>query len=212
MKLVVGLGNPGSEYAWSRHNAGWLALDACIRQTGQGEPRMKYSGAFWPASQVQGEKVAFLKPLTYMNLSGKSVIEAVRYHDIEPHDLLVIFDDAAIPFGTLRYRSSGSAGGQKGMISILGSMGTLDVPRIRIGIGSPDPRIEMADWVLGKFQKDQIDLWPGIEDLVWDAFKRWLSGRAGEGFTLRISEPGSERPKKTSNKKTSSELQGSEGG
>ena len=82
MKLVVGLGNPGSEYAWSRHNAGWLALDACIRQTGQGEPRMKYSGAFWPAAPILGEKVAFLKPLTYMNLSGKSVIEAVRYHDI----------------------------------------------------------------------------------------------------------------------------------
>lgn len=159
-----------------------------------------------------GEKVAFLKPLTYMNLSGKSVIEAVRYHDIEPHDLLVIFDDAAIPFGTIRYRASGSAGGQKGMISILGTMGTLDVPRIRIGIGSPDPRIEMADWVLGKFRKDEIDLWPRIEDLVWDAFKRWLSGRAGEGFTLRTSEPGSERPKKPENKKSPSEPSGSEGG
>ena len=158
---------------------------------------MKYSGAFWPASPVSGEKVAFLKPLTYMNLSGKSVIEAVRYHDIEPHDLLVLFDDAAIPFGTLRYRRDGSAGGQKGMVSILGTLGTLEVPRLRIGIGSPEPRIEMADWVLGKFRRDELDLWPRIEDLVLDGFKRWLAGRAGEGFTLRVQAPASESSPKT---------------
>ena len=203
MKLVIGLGNPGPEYAWSRHNAGWLALDACIKRAGQGEPRMKYSGAFWPASSVDGEKVAFLKPLTYMNLSGRSVAEAVRYHNIEPCDVLVIFDDVAIPFGTLRYRSSGSAGGQKGMISIIGPLGTADIPRLRIGVGSPAPRIEMADWVLGKFPKDQLELFPQLDDLVWDGFKKWLSGDAGDGFTMRIksSEPSQVRSPKPDKKR-----------
>ena len=89
MKLVVGLGNPGLEYVWSRHNAGWLALDSCIKRTGLAEPRMKYGGAFWPASPLSGERVAFLKPFTYMNLSGRSVLEAVRYFDIAPFDVFV---------------------------------------------------------------------------------------------------------------------------
>ncbi|MDR3331429.1 MAG: aminoacyl-tRNA hydrolase [Synergistaceae bacterium] len=190
MKLVVGLGNPGPEYVWSRHNSGWLVIDSFVKRIGQGEPRMKFGGAFWLAAPLEGESVAFLKPFTYMNLSGKSVMEAVRYHDVAPGDVFVVFDDAALPFGRLRYRATGSAGGQKGMISILGALGTLDVPRMRVGVGSPDSRIDMRDWVLGKFPKEQRAKWPEIEELAWDGLLRWLGGSAGDGFTVRVSGSG----------------------
>lgn len=190
MKLIVGLGNPGPEYAWSRHNAGWLALDSFIRRASLSEPRMKFGGAFWPAVPVEGERVAFLKPFTYMNLSGRSVSEAAKYHDVDPADIFVVFDDVAIPFGKLRYRASGSAGGQKGMISIIASLGSPDIPRLRIGVGAPRPQMEMADWVLGKFPKEQREDWHLIDDLAWDALKRWLRGEAGDGFTMQIRQEG----------------------
>jgi PTH1 family peptidyl-tRNA hydrolase len=188
LKLVVGLGNPGPEYAWSRHNAGWLLIDSFVTKANLDEPRMRFCGAFWPSARISGETVAFLKPLTYMNLSGKAVVEAVRYFDIPPSDILVLFDDTALPFGKLRYRSSGSAGGQKGMISILGGLGTLDVPRLRAGVGGPDAGIDMKSWVLGKFTKTQRTSWPLLEELAWEGFLKWLSGTAGEGFTVQIPE------------------------
>jgi PTH1 family peptidyl-tRNA hydrolase len=149
---------------------------------------MKFSGAFWPPSQVEGESVAFLKPFTYMNLSGKSVTEAARYYDITPSDILIIFDDAAIPFGSLRYRSSGSAGGHKGMISVITLFDTLDIPRLRLGIGGPPPQIGMKDWALGKIPKEQRDAWPDVENLAWEALSKWLLGASGQGFTLKIAE------------------------
>jgi PTH1 family peptidyl-tRNA hydrolase len=186
LKLVVGLGNPGPEYVWSRHNAGWLIIDSFIKRIGHGEPRMKFGGAFWPASALDGERAALLKPFTYMNLSGRSVAEAAGYYDIAPEDVLIIFDDVALPFGKLRYRRNGSAGGQRGMISILGALGTLDVPRLRVGVGAPAPGKDLPEWVLGRLPKEQRNLWPEIEDLAWDCMKRWLSGEAGDGFTARI--------------------------
>jgi PTH1 family peptidyl-tRNA hydrolase len=187
LKLVVGLGNPGPEYAWSRHNAGWLLIDSFVSKAGLQEPRMKFSGAFWPGVRIEGEPAAFLKPFTYMNLSGKSVLEASRYYDVPPSEILVLFDDTALPFGKLRYRASGSAGGQKGMMSILGGLGTLDVPRLRAGVDGPDAGVGMKDWVLGKFTKDQRELWPQVESLAWDGLLKWLSGAAGDGFTVQIT-------------------------
>jgi PTH1 family peptidyl-tRNA hydrolase len=185
LKLVVGLGNPGPEYAWSRHNAGWLILDSIVARASFGTPREKFQGAFWPPSRVEGESTAFLKPFTYMNLSGKSVRAAAEYYDVPPGNVLVIFDDVAIPFGSLRYRPSGSAGGQKGMASIIASLGTLDVPRLRVGMGGPPEVMDMREWVLGKIPKEQRDEWPSVEDAAWDAFSRWLGG-AEEGFTVKI--------------------------
>lgn len=189
MKLVVGLGNPGPEYAWSRHNAGWLALDSFVSRTGLSKPRMQFGGAYWDAGILEGARVSFFKPFTYMNLSGRAVAEVVRYCNLSPSDILVVFDDVAIPFGKLRFRSSGSAGGQKGMISILGALGTLDVARLRIGVGSPLPEMAMADWVLGKLPPKQRAQWGQIEELAWDGLSRWLRGTAGEGFTVQIEEP-----------------------
>jgi PTH1 family peptidyl-tRNA hydrolase len=186
LKLVVGLGNPGPEYVWSRHNAGWLLIDSFVSRADLSEPRMKFGGAFWPGSRIGEESAAFLKPFTYMNLSGKSVLEASRYFDIPPSDILVVFDDTALPFGKLRYRANGSAGGQKGMISILGGLGTLDVPRLRAGVDHPNNGASMKDWVLGKFTKEQRESWPLLESLAWESLLKWLSGEAGDGFTVQI--------------------------
>lgn len=139
-----------------------------------GEPRMKFRGAFWGPLTVEGQRISLLKPYTYMNLSGLSVLEAVKYQNIEPEDVLVIFDDAALPFGRLRMRGQGSAGGQKGMISILGALGTLEVPRLRIGIGAPAHGMEMSDWVLGGIPKEQRKTLEQISDAVWEGLTLWL--------------------------------------
>lgn len=184
MKLVVGLGNPGPEYAWSRHNAGWLLVDSFVARLGLPEPRMKFGGAYWDAGIVCGNRLAFLKPFTYMNLSGKSVAEAFRYGNMSLSDLLIVFDDVALPFGRLRYRTSGSAGGQKGMISILGALGSLDVARLRVGVGAPAPQVQIADWVLGRFHSHERKQWAKIEDLAWSCLQKWLEGSGGEGFTM----------------------------
>ena len=118
--------------------------------------------------------ISMLKPCTYMNLSGLSVLEAVRYQNLSPSDVLVIYDDAALPFGKLRMRPGGSAGGQKGMMSILGALGTLEVPRLRIGVGSPRGSEDMSDWVLGNIPKEQRAKWHELEDIAWEALNLWL--------------------------------------
>lgn len=174
MKLIVGLGNPGEQYAWTRHNVGWLVLDSMVTRLKLGMPRMKFQGAFWGPVMLAGEKLSLLKPYTFMNLSGRSVLEAVKYQNLAPNDILIIFDDAALPFGKLRMREKGSAGGQKGMISILGALGTLEVPRLRIGIGSPQAGIAMPDWVLGRIPNEQRFALDKIEDSVWDGVTMWL--------------------------------------
>lgn len=174
MKLIVGLGNPGYEYVWTRHNAGWLIVDSFVARLALHEPQIKFRGAYWGPALCFDERVAFLEPHTYMNLSGLSVSEAVRYGNIELSDLLIISDDSALPFGRIRMRKSGSAGGQNGLKSILGALGTLDVPRLRIGTGSPEGKMEMKEWVLGKIPPEQRREWHRIEDAAWEALGLWI--------------------------------------
>lgn len=174
MKLIVGLGNPGYEYVWTRHNAGWLIVDSFVARLALHEPQIKFRGAYWGPALCFDERVAFLEPHTYMNLSGLSVSEAVRYGNIELSDLLIISDDSALPFGRIRMRKSGSAGGQNGLKSILGALGTLDVPRLRIGTGSPEGKMEMKEWVLGKIPPKQRREWHKIEDAAWEALGLWI--------------------------------------
>lgn len=175
MKLVVGLGNPGFQYVWTRHNAGWMIVDSFVSRLALGEPRIKFRGAYWGPVPLCGQKVGFLEPHTFMNLSGISVLEAVRYQNLEANDLLVISDDVALPFGRMRMRKSGSAGGQNGLKSIIGAVGTLDVPRLRIGVGSPTEKIDLADWVLGKIPQEQRLQWHEIEEGAWQALNLWLA-------------------------------------
>ena len=160
MKLVVGLGNPGKEYQWTRHNVGFLVLDYLARR--HGLSYKKGRGQYVEASfHLNGERIVAAKPLTYMNLSGTAVQELVRFYKLESLDhLLVVLDDFHLPFGTLRFRKSGSDGGQKGLRSIIERLQTQDFPRLRVGIGNHvgDPR----SFVLQKFSPQELEKLPTI--------------------------------------------------
>lgn len=154
-KLLAGLGNPGDRYARTRHNVGWMVLEAFAAKHGVSIEKTGYHGIYgemrWPSS---GDKVILLKPLTFMNLSGRSVAPASSFYKVSPADMLVIYDDLDLPPGKLRLREKGSAGGHNGMKSIIQELGTQDFPRLKVGIGRPAPGWEVVDWVLGTFGPD----------------------------------------------------------
>lgn len=155
-KLIVGLGNPGAKYAGTRHNVGWMVLDAFARKHGAAVDRNGYHGVYGEMRfGGSAEKIILLKPMTYMNLSGRSVAPAVHFYKIDPADLLVIYDELDLPVGKLRMREKGSAGGHNGMKSIIQELGgVLDFSRLRVGIGRPAPGWEVPDWVLSGFGGD----------------------------------------------------------
>ena len=149
--LVVGLGNPGSKYANTRHNAGFMTLDYFSTKLGLKIDRAKFEALVGEAT-VAGKRVLFMKPQTFMNNSGNAVYEAAKFYKIAPENIIVISDDVNLDVGRLRVRGSGSAGGQKGLNDIIVQMGSDKIPRIRIGVGKkPHPDYDMADWVLGAF-------------------------------------------------------------
>lgn len=149
VKLVVGLGNPGAQYAGTRHNVGFMVLDRLARRSGV-EINKKQCNARVALCTLAGHRVCLAKPQTFMNLSGEAVVCLARFYRVAPRDLLVIYDDRDLPVGRVRLRETGSAGGQKGMQSIIGMMGTSDIPRLRIGIGRPE-QVDAVDHVLGSF-------------------------------------------------------------
>ena len=152
-RLLVGLGNPGREYSGTRHNVGFMVLDRLAAASGATFRADKK----WQADAVLANGVWLLKPQTYMNLSGESVSALVRFYQIEPARVLVVLDDMALPLGRLRIRERGSHGGHNGLRSILAHLGTQDVPRLRVGIGSSDPG-EATGHVLGRFAVDERPL------------------------------------------------------
>lgn len=166
MKLIVGLGNPGKEYANTRHNAGFMVMDALADELGVSISTAKFKGEF-VKFKYKGEDIVLLKPMTYMNLSGESVIQVMNFFKISAQDLLVIYDDLDMPTGKLRLRENGSAGGHNGMKSIINQLGTQTFKRIRVGIDR-HPKIKVVDYVLGKFSKDEQPL---IEEGVSQAVK-----------------------------------------
>ena len=154
MKLIVGLGNPGSKYEGTRHNVGFQVIDRLVRESAAVGPRPKYDGEIWECS-LEGQKSLLLKPQTFMNRSGGSVRKAVDFYQIPAEHVLVVCDDFNLPLGQLRIRGSGSDGGQNGLADVIRTMGTQDVARLRIGIGPVPDRWNPADFVLGKFTADQ---------------------------------------------------------
>lgn len=149
--LVVGLGNPGPKYEWTRHNMGFLVIDELAERENIPVQRLKYK-ALTNTALIGGQSVLLMKPTTYMNLSGEAVGQAARFYKIPPERVLVISDDVALPQGKLRVRRSGSAGGHNGLKNIIAHLGTDQFPRIKVGVGGkPHPDSDMADWVLGKF-------------------------------------------------------------
>ena len=166
--LVVGLGNPGPKYEWTRHNVGFLVIDQLADRENLPVQRLKHK-ALTNTALIGGKPVLLMKPTTYMNLSGEAVGEAARFYKIPPDRVLVISDDVSLPQGKLRVRRSGSAGGHNGLKSIIASLGTDHFSRIRIGIGAkPNPQYDLAAWVLGKLpaadRKAMTDRYPDIEE------------------------------------------------
>ena len=147
MKLIVGLGNPGRQYAMTRHNCGFRVIDAFADAAGVDIDKEQFHGIYG-RFKFNGEDILLFKPLTMMNLSGTAVQEVSHYFKINIEDILVIYDDMAIEPGTLRLRPDGSSGGQKGMQNIIDNLGTENIKRIRVGIG--EPQFDSIDWVLGK--------------------------------------------------------------
>lgn len=149
LKLVVGLGNPGPEYEKTRHNVGFRLAD---RLVGGAEPFSNFKG-LGVAAKAGGLWVA--KPMTYMNLSGEFVQKFAAYHNIALEDMLIVYDEMALPLGKIRLRKNGSAGGQKGMKSIIQHFGTENVARLRIGIGPQPEKMDASAFVLGRFNKSE---------------------------------------------------------
>ncbi len=157
--LIVGLGNPGKEYERTRHNAGYRAIDILADKLGAKIDKGKFQGLYGQ-TVYSGKKLYLLKPLTYMNLSGRSVLQLSAYFNIPPQRIIVLFDDISLPPGRLRIRADGSAGGHNGIKSIIAEVGSQTFPRVKIGVGSkPNPEFDLADWVLSTFSaKEEKDL------------------------------------------------------
>lgn len=153
--LIVGLGNPGPEYAKTRHNIGFRCIDLLAEKLGAKIDKAKFQGLYGQVD-YKGNRLYLLKPLTYMNLSGVSVLQLSSFFKIPPQRIVVIFDDISLEPGRLRVRSDGSAGGHNGIKSIIAQLGSQDFPRVKIGVGAkPHPDFDLADWVLSTFSAQE---------------------------------------------------------
>ena len=172
--LLVGLGNPGAEYARTRHNAGFRVLDACAAKwSAEWKPWQKLGE--YAKVCVSGTEVYLLKPLTYMNESGRAVSSLARFYKIAPQNCVICFDEVALPIGQLRLRKSGSAGGQKGMKSVIEQLGTQDIPRLRLGIGPKPEKFDLVDFVLGKFSAEEEEKLPPTLEKAVSALETYLT-------------------------------------
>jgi PTH1 family peptidyl-tRNA hydrolase len=172
MKLVVGLGNPGRRYQGTRHNVGYWVLAELAKRYGTSPPRDRFRGEVVEAD-LAGQSALLLSPTTFMNLSGASVAEAVRFYKVPCGDLLVLCDDLNLPVGKLRLRAGGSSGGQKGLDDIIARLGTEEFPRLRIGIGAAPAGWDWADYVLSKFAPVELPLMEEAVALAADAAAAW---------------------------------------
>ena len=172
--LVVGLGNPGDKYFYTRHNAGFLAMDYISQKCGASVNRSKFKALVGEAT-IAGKRVLLMKPQTLMNASGDAVIEAAQFYKIPVENIIVLSDDVNLDVGRIRVRKSGSDGGQKGLRSIITRMGSDNFPRIRFGVGKkPHPDYDMADWVLGNLSEEDkktifecfVTSYEGLEKLL----------------------------------------------
>ena len=169
MKLIVGLGNPGREYALTRHNLGFMTLDRLAEKVGVQitEKRFKALTGVW---LINGAKIILAKPQTYMNLSGEAVNAILRWYRLEPADMLVVYDDVDLPCGRLRLRPGGGTGGHRGLENIIVTIGDDQFPRIRIGLGKPAVAgFPTADFVLGRVSEEEAVLLREAIDLAVEA-------------------------------------------
>lgn len=182
MHIIVGLGNPGKQYEFTRHNAGYLCLDYLAAKYDIKVNKIKFKSLVGEGS-IKGEKVVLLKPTTFMNLSGEAVCEAVRFYKADWENVIVVYDDISLPLGALRIREKGSAGGHNGMKNIIYLSGTDTFPRIRLGVGSNGER-DLADYVLGKFSNEDLKTFSSaVEDAV-EAMEYMVKGDTQKAMNL----------------------------
>jgi len=180
--LIVGLGNPGGKYDGTRHNAGFMALDYIAQKAGATVDRIKFKGLYGFAS-ISGKKVLLLKPSTFMNLSGQSVVEAMSFYKLPPEKVIVLFDDISLEPGHMRIRLKGSDGGQNGMKNIIFLSGKDTFPRIKLGTGAkPNPQWDLADWVLSKFSVQEQKALSEAIDHANSSVALMVEGNAAEAM------------------------------
>ena len=180
MKAVIGLGNPGIKYESSKHNVGFMLLDIITN-----ELNLKFSNGFrgmFTDGRVGTEKVLFLKPHTYMNLSGYAVAELADYYKLSTEDILVIHDDMDLPLGRIRLRARGSSGGHNGLKSIISELGSQDFWRIKIGVGRPEEGREVVNHVLSGFSNEEIKILEDVLERGYKATLLWLEGKEDEAM------------------------------
>ena len=154
MLAIVGLGNPGEKYAHTRHNVGYDVISIIAAKLDTPIKKLKFQGTIGETI-YKGQKLALIKPQTYMNLSGLTVQEAMSWYKLEPKDVLLLVDDIDLPFGQVRVRAKGGPGTHNGLRHIVQCTGSGDFPRVRVGMGAPPPEWDLADWVLSKFQTEE---------------------------------------------------------
>ncbi|MFP4481657.1 MAG: aminoacyl-tRNA hydrolase [Thermovirgaceae bacterium] len=177
MQLILGLGNPGPRYAWTRHNVGWLVLDALLDDIGGAPVTETRYVQRWGPVEIEGRTVLLVKPLTYMNRSGLVFHELPAGLLQDPGKVLVVYDDIALPFGRIRMRKGGSAGGHNGMKSVLSVLKTLDVPRLRIGIAGAEHPQDVAGYVTSPFRRSETQRLPAILDRAVETAYLWVAGK-----------------------------------
>ncbi len=183
MWLIVGLGNPGERYARTRHNIGFEALDTLARRHGL-QFRTGRANSLTAEGTIAGQRVVLAKPQTFMNLSGQAVSSLRAWYKLDPsRELLVIYDDLDLPFARLRLRERGSAGTHNGMRSIVQQLGSVEFPRLRVGIGQPPGKMDPAAYVLARFNKEEEAALPALLDTIADAVELVLR----EGLTAAMN-------------------------
>lgn len=180
--MIVGLGNPGSKYEGTRHNAGFMAIDYIAEKADAQIQRIRFKGLCGFAV-IGGKKVLLLKPSTYMNLSGQSVIEAMNFYKLPPEKVIVLFDDISLEPGHIRIRMKGSHGGQNGMKNIIYLSGSDQFPRVKIGTGAkPNPEWDLADWVLSRFSAAESKALAEAAEHVYASVSLMVQGKAAEAM------------------------------
>ncbi len=192
MKIIVGLGNPGDRYARTRHNVGFDVLDELARRHGLPKPRIKFEAETWEL-ELSGEKLWLLKPLTFMNNSGRSVRECLEFFHLNATSLLVICDDLNLPLGQLRMRASGSDGGQKGLRDIRNQLGSDGYTRLRIGIDRPPGQMDASDFVTSRFAKSEQDDINHAIATATDGVELWVKSGTSKAMN-RINAPSPAEP------------------
>lgn len=174
--IIVGLGNPGEKYVYTRHNAGFLAMDYLTERLGVKCDRAKFK-ALCTEAVIAGARVLLMKPQTFMNASGTAVIEAMNFYKIPVENVLVVFDDTSLNIGKMRIRKKGSAGGHNGIKSLIECLGSDNFPRIKLGVGAkPSPDYDLADWVLGTIPKADREAFFSVLEKCPEALELMLKG------------------------------------